>query len=289
MEKAIFMMEYLNISQKANDAFSHSGDKAIDIAGKDTGIDSFKAPFTGVIKRIYPNVNAVWLESIEKVKYADGTIDYMTILTMHDNDVANLTEGKIIKQGEIYYDEGRKGNTTGNHIHLAIGKGKFSGNGWYQNEYGNYVINNQYDVYKALYLLDSVKVLNDGGYNFVKTNILKEEKPNTYVVKSGDSLYGISRRFNTTVSELARINNIANVNLIYIGQILLLKSENIYFKKYDGDSGSIVDALKSIGEKSDYNYRSNIAKLNGIVNYVGTSNQNIKLLYLLKQGKLLKM
>ncbi len=90
MEKAVFMMDYLNISQKANSSFSHQGDKAIDISGKDTGIEPLKAPFTGVIKKIYTNVNAVWLESASKVKYADGTIDYMTILTMHDNDISNL-------------------------------------------------------------------------------------------------------------------------------------------------------------------------------------------------------
>ena len=51
MEKAVFMMYYLNITQKANNEFSHKGDKAIDIAGKDSGIDNFKAPFTGVIKK----------------------------------------------------------------------------------------------------------------------------------------------------------------------------------------------------------------------------------------------
>lgn len=290
MEKAVFMMDYLNISQKANDSFSHQGDKAIDLAGKDIGIDSFKAPFTGVIKRIYTNVNAVWLESIDKVKYADGTVDYMTILTMHDDDISNLKVGKIIKQGDIYYDEGRKGYTTGNHIHLAIGKGKFLGSGWYQNQYGNYVINNQYDVYKALYLFNGVKIINDGGYNFIRTDLLKEsEKQNTYVVKSGETLYGIARKFNTTVSELARINNIVNVNLIYPGQIILLNGDNIYFNRYLGNSNSIVDALKSIREKSDYEYRVKVAKLNGIINYMGTVVQNMKLLELLKQGKLIKL
>ena len=209
---------------------------------------------------------------------------------MHDNDISNLKVGSIINQGDVYYEEGRKGYTTGNHIHLAVGKGKFTGNGWYQNEYGNYIINNQYDVHKALFLLDSVKVINDGGYNFIKTSTLKEEvKQNTYVVKSGDTLYGIARRFNTTISELARINNIVNVDLIYPGQILILGTDNIYFKKYTGNSNSLVDLLKSLSEKSDYNYRVKVAILNGIPNYVGTAVQNIKLLDLLKQGKLIKL
>ena len=39
----------------------------------------------------------------------------------------------------------------------------------------------------------------------------------TYIVKRGDTLSGIARRYNTTVSNLAKLNNIKNVNLIYVG------------------------------------------------------------------------
>lgn len=61
-----------------------------------------------------------------------------------------------------------------------------------------------------------------------------------------------------------------------------------YFKKYSGKSGSIVDALNAIGEKSSYAYRKTIAKANGIKAYVGTPAQNTKMVNLLKQGKLIK-
>ena len=292
MEKAVLILNNLNVSQKANSQFSYKGDKALDLSGKDTGIESLKAPFTGIIKRIYTNTNSVWLESVDKVKYADGTIDYMTVMTMHDNDVSNLKVGDIIKQGQIYYEEGRQGYTTGNHIHLAVGKGKFTGNGWYLNEDGSWVINNQYDVHKALYLLDSVNVLNDGGYNWIKTSTLVEDevtsRENKYTVKKGDNLTNIAKTYNTTVTELVRLNNITNKNLIYVGQILNLPGNTIYFTKYNGNSNSIVDALKNINESYSYEYRSQIARVNNIKNYAGTSVQNNYLLNLLKQGKLIK-
>lgn len=291
MEKAVLMLDYLNVSQKANGSFSHQGDKALDLSGKDTSISDLKAPFTGTIKRIYSSVNAVWLESNEKVKYADGTIDYMTVLTMHDNDVSNLYVGKVVKQGEIYYQEGTRGYATGNHIHLTVGKGKYTANGWYKNSNGNWVINNQYDVHKALYLRDSVNVINGGGYDWIKTDSLKEQTDTTnyYTTVKGDTLYMLARRFNTTVNELAKINNIKNVNLISIGQKLVIPSyKEEYFKKYVGKSLSIVDALKSIGENSSFNYRASVAQVNGISNYVGTSVQNMQLLKLLKEGLLIK-
>ena len=45
----------------------------------------------------------------------------------------------------------------------------------------------------------------------------------TYKVVRGDTLSGIAKRYNTTVSYLAKLNNIANVNLIYVGQVLKIK------------------------------------------------------------------
>ena len=288
MEKAVLMMDYLNVTQKGDNDYTHRGDKAIDLGGKDSGKDPLKAPFTGTIKRIYEGNNGVWLESNDKVLYADGTIDYMTVLTLHDNDISNLKVGDVIKQGEVYYDEGDKGFTTGNHIHLAVGKGKFTGSGWYENKYGYWCINNQMDVYKGLFLLDTVKIINDGGYKWIKTNALTEQDYILYTVVRGDTLWAIARRYNTTVDELVKLNNIKNRDLIYIGQRIKIPNRFTYFKKYTGSSISIVDALKSIGEESSFEYRIKIANINGIANYFGTSTQNMYLLNLLKKGKLIK-
>ena len=171
MEKAILNIDVLNISQGMNGNYSHQGDLALDI------IDCtfFKAPFTSVIKRIYTTNNTVWLESLEKVEYADGTIDYMTIMTMHDNDVSHFTVGQIINQGQTYYEPGIKGKVTGSHIHVAVGKGKFTGNGWHKGKYQlqskcyAWLINNQYSITKALYLYSDTKIIN-GIYNW-KTSV----------------------------------------------------------------------------------------------------------------------
>lgn len=61
-----------------------------------------------------------------------------------------------------------------------------------------------------------------------------------------------------------------------------------YYPKYTGTSNSISDALKSLGIDNSKANRTAIASKNGIPNYKGTSAQNIQLLTLLKQGKLLK-
>lgn len=61
-----------------------------------------------------------------------------------------------------------------------------------------------------------------------------------------------------------------------------------YYPRYFGTSGSIVTALNTVGVTSSFNNRKKIAKANGITAYLGTAAQNIKLLNLLKQGKLIK-
>lgn len=66
------------------------------------------------------------------------------------------------------------------------------------------------------------------------------------------------------------------------------KESKNYFKKYTGNSSSIVDALITIGAKADYAYRKKIATKNGIKDYDGRPEQNLKMLQLLSKGKLIK-
>lgn len=49
------------------------------------------------------------------------------------------------------------------------------------------------------------------------------EENNVHVVKKGDTLGAIAKKYNTTVSKLAKLNSIKNVNVIQVGQVLKLK------------------------------------------------------------------
>ena len=148
---------------------THADSYAIDDAGSDSGIDFIVAPFTGIIRKIYVgDANEVWLESSEPVIYPDGTVDYMTMMFAHDNDVSNLFVGKVINRGERFYEEGTKGNASGNHVHMECGRGKFTGSGWHQNSAGYWSINNGKNPTECLWIDDSITVLNSNGYTFKK-------------------------------------------------------------------------------------------------------------------------
>ena len=98
---------------------------------------------------------------------------------------------------------------------------------------------------------------------------------NIYIVKSGDSLYSIARKFNTTVDEIKRVNNLSTNNLS-INQRLIIPSnnqnnnnnnENIYIVK----SG---DSLYSIARK--YNTTVNeIKKMNNLTTNNLSINQRL--------------
>ena len=65
---------------------------------------------------------------------------------------------------------------------------------------------------------------------------------NTYTVSSGDSLYAIARRFNTTVDEIKRLNNLTSNNLS-IGQKLLIPGYTNNNNTYTVKSGDSLYAL----------------------------------------------
>ncbi len=56
----------------------------------------------------------------------------------------------------------------------------------------------------------------------------------SYTVKSGDNLYSIANKYDSSVSEIMKINNLNNNNL-KIGQVLKIPASNIYIVK-SGDS-----------------------------------------------------
>lgn len=47
----------------------------------------------------------------------------------------------------------------------------------------------------------------------------------TYTVKKGDTLSSIAKKYNTTASNIAKLNNIKNVNRIYVGQKLIISGK----------------------------------------------------------------
>ena len=120
-------------------------DYPIDEAGADYGRDPFYATCKLKLVRIYGvgngGTNTIWLESTEKVKFANGKTDYVTFMLIHpnDSDLRRLYVGQKFNKGDIVCYEGTDG-ATGNHIHMSVGMGKIANGGWVQNSKGKWVL-----------------------------------------------------------------------------------------------------------------------------------------------------
>ncbi len=146
-----------------------------------------------------------------------------------------VSVGQQVQKGQIIGQVGATGFATGAHLHFGICKnGKW--------------------VDPKPYMLKTEEVENNND----------TEEYDKYYVKYGDTLSGIAFTFKTTVSELVKINNISNPNLILVGQEILIpknSNNNLNTNKYTvrpGDNLSSIATLYGTTWQNIYEKNKNI-------------------------------
>ena len=102
--------------------------------------------------------------------------------------------------------------------------------------------------------VDELKKMNNLSSNTLSINqkllvgndMSTDDNYDVYVVKSGDTLWGIASKYNTSVDKIKDINNL-NSNNLSIGQKLLVSGNNLGIKKYIVKSG---DTLYKIAQNN---------------------------------------
>ena len=155
------------ITQGSNSAYSHKGIMANDVRGKVAGVRyPYYAPCTSKCIKTYPESGQVMWQSVNKVRFANGRIDYATYMTTHD-DSMNAVVGQIVNQGDQLGNMGTKGNATGVHCHIEISQSNDTS--WMKNQYGIYHFNNEYDL-DDCYFVDNTNILKGMGGNWKTTD-----------------------------------------------------------------------------------------------------------------------
>ena len=118
-----------------------------------------------------------WLESTEKVTFANGEYDYVSLLVAHPIELDIPAKNTKFKRGQLISYEGRTGNATGNHFHFAVGKGKLkviSGQSypWAKNENNSRVLTTTNGALKpeeAFYIDQNftTSILSHKNYNWI--------------------------------------------------------------------------------------------------------------------------
>lgn len=154
------------ITQGSLGTYSHKGIYANDVRGKVAGIRyPYYAPCTSRCIKTYPESGQVMWQSTNKVRFANGRIDYATYMTAHD-DSMDAKIGQIVEQGNQLGNMGSKGDATGIHCHIEVSQSKDTS--WIKNKYGIYHFNNEYDL-DDCYFVDYTNILYGMGGNWRTT------------------------------------------------------------------------------------------------------------------------
>lgn len=230
--------------------------KAIDIVASDRRETNIIALESGTVTTVINNVKG----TNHKSQGLDTYGNYVKI--KQDNGKTALyahmkygsikvNKGQYIEKGTVIGTIGETGNAYGKHLHLEIQTS-----------------------------------------NNVKENpiiSLNAQVDNTSVTEKQTKNIPTSQNSNQNNNNNNNTKHTPKTKEIIEQNISSSNTQTEYLNANNYKHGSIVDALKSIGINSSYNYRKKLAKANNIKNYHGSYFQNIQMLNLLKQGKLKKV
>lgn len=163
------------ITQGSNSSFSHKGIMANDVRGRIKGIKyPYYAPCDCKCVKVYKESGQAMWQSLNKVRFANGRIDYATFMTAHDNSF-DAYVGLKVPQGNQLGNMGDKGVGTGVHCHIQISQS--ADTSWYRKSsfvmngkrYSIYGFNNEYDL-DDCYFVDNTNILQGMGGNWRTTN-----------------------------------------------------------------------------------------------------------------------
>ena len=247
--------------------------QALDIVGPNYNLDYVTAHSDGKVTTIQ--------DGLGNMKGSKGTISYGNYIKIeHPNGYytlyAHLENGisvkknQIVKKGQIIGYMSDSGNAYGKHLHFEVFKGnqKINPQDFLNQELPistttvdtQYIIGDIVEI-NGVYISSTSKDRLNPLIKKGKITKIIENAPNPYLLDNGN---------------IGWVNN----------TVIISKENNKYLSNKTYKGKSIVDALKEINIDSSYEYRNKLAKLNNINNYKGTVEQNLKLLNLLKEGKL---
>jgi len=202
----------------------------VDFAQKGTNLITASAD--GTVTRSYYSTS--YGECIMILHEVNGQV-YETVYAHLQSSSRKVKVGDYVKKGQAIGIMGNTGNSSGQHLHFELHEGRW----------------------------------NDAKSNAVNPldYFVTESKPTVsdnieYTVKPGDTLYQISKKYNTTVQALSDYNNISKTNVIKPGQKIKIPSTKaLYYEIKKGDTISkiakefhtSVEKIKEWNELQDIN------------------------------------
>ncbi len=159
-------------------------------------------------------------------------------------------------------------------------------NKYYQLRSENNTKNDYYELFQYLdkngiIIKYGKNILNNKNIATIIFNVINSylQDENIYYVKSGDSLYAIANKFNTSVTKLKRINNLTS-NLLSINQKLIIPSTSTLNNNSNSNSNNNIyyvksgDSLYAIANKFNTSVNE-IKRINNLTSNLLSINQKL--------------
>ena len=267
-QAALWFMKDMNITQVPNGDVSHANTQNFDVVGV-TSNDIF-APFDCKIVAIYPAYNSgntVVIQSLNKVRFADGSLDIMSMGFAHDNDISDCYVGKVLKQGEVFYQNGDYGLAYGVHTHVTCIRGE------YMDIYGNYV-NNMWAEQRSSFIYNGVTYTISSPHNDIAPTSALFITESTNIYNTMGLQFEMFRKKPDNIVDLgnfsARIVAKENKNYVVGVDGLDVKSNVCLQKKDLNDSSQLWQFIQN----SDNSYIIKNAKTGFVLDVINALNSN---------------
>ena len=191
--------------------------------GTDIGIpygEPIYAAFDGIVRVALPTKLTGGYGNVVVLRHANGLETYYGHMSYYI-----VATGDVVKAGDIIGYCGSTGHSTGPHLHFET---RYMGQSFDPERIFDFQTNTLRDstfvLKKHYFSIYSHEGQSDNESEKASQQVTPPKpKHVTHVVKKGDTLSGIAKRYGTTVNKICKLNNISAKKTLRIGQKLIVK------------------------------------------------------------------
>jgi len=265
---------------------------AIDIVGAGNSISDVIALEEGTVELVVSNVIDTDINSsgtasygnFVKIKHKNGQ---KTLYAHLQYGSVTVSKGDIVTKGEKIGTMGATGKAFGVHLHFEVRNYDETRENPYEYLWGSKQIRAPAKLETKHEKIEEIEtIIKEGKEEIVDQEMPAFDQTKEKVNTVSEPAKKIEEKSLEEKKQKTAEFNKENISVKKEKVIVKPKNKQKYLVNKEYQWYSIVDALKDIGVDSSYSYRSLLASKNNIENYSGTSSQNLKMLDLLKKGKL---
>lgn len=174
--------------------------------------DTVRAAFDGVVRFRGGGRQTGGYGNLVVLRHANGLETYYGHLS---KSIVNI--GELVKAGEVVGYGGSTGRSTGPHLH-------------FETRYKGQTFDPQRLIdFETGTLRDSIITLKKHYYNIYShygqsdEESLTASQHITHTIKSGDTLGGLAAKYNTTIANICKLNNISRSTILSVGRRLIVR------------------------------------------------------------------